>query len=266
MPSTTPASPILSVSGLRKTYPTKQSPLTVLDDISLDVARGELLTLVGPSGCGKTTLLRCIAGLIHYDRGTRTLDGQPLDGIPPRTSIVFQEYNRSLFPWLSVARNVRFPLKGHSRKEQAVRCEEVLNLVGLSEFEHHYPWQLSGGMQQRVAIARAIASQPELLLMDEPFASVDAQTRIVLEDMLLSIWRQYDLSIVLVTHDIDEAIYLADRVVVLSGRPTKVITELTTGLSHPRDQLTTKSEDRFIKLRGEIFTHIKAAVTANMVT
>jgi NitT/TauT family transport system ATP-binding protein len=261
MPSTSTASPILAVSELRKTYPTKQGSLLVLDGISLNVARGEILTLVGPSGCGKTTLLRCIAGLTEADQGGRTLDGQPLDGIPPRTSIVFQEYNRSLFPWLSVEGNVRFPLKGHSRKEQAARCKEALTLVGLSGFEHHYPWQLSGGMQQRVGIARAIASQPELLLMDEPFASVDAQTRIVLEDMLLAIWREYDLSIVLVTHDIEEAVYLADRVVVLSGRPTKAITEIATELGRPRDQLTTKSEGRFIELRREILTHIRRAVT-----
>jgi NitT/TauT family transport system ATP-binding protein len=171
----------------------------------------------------------------------------------PTLQVVFQEYNRSLFPWLSVDRNVRFPLKGVPKAEADERVGDALRVVGLEDFAGHYPWQLSGGMQQRVAIARSVAAQAEILLMDEPFASVDAQTRISLEMMLLELWDRLSISVLFVTHDIEEAILLSDRVLVLSQRPSSVIAEIDVDLPRPRDQLKTKELPRFLELREEIY-------------
>jgi NitT/TauT family transport system ATP-binding protein len=229
------------------------SEVVAVDHVSLEVADGEFMVLLGPSGCGKTTLLRCIANLLDSDGGEVRYRGQSVRGVLPGLQIVFQEFNRSLFPWLSVERNVRFPLDGLSKSEARARAQEALQLVHLEGFAQHYPWQLSGGMQQRVALARAIAAQAELVLMDEPFASVDAQTRIALEMMLLAVWQQLRLSILFVTHDIDEAILLSDRVLVLSQRPSTVIAEIDVDLPRPRDQLKTKELPRFQDLREEIF-------------
>ena len=186
------------------------------------MADGEFLSLVGPSGCGKTTLLRAVSGLLKIDAGEIRHRGRKVEGVPRPCRSCFQEYNRSLFPWLSVDRNVRFPLKGVPKAEADQRVGDALRVVGLEDFAGHYPWQLSGGMQQRVAIARSVAAQAEILLMDEPFASVDAQTRISLEMMLLELWERLSISVLFVTHDIEEAILLSDRVLVLSQRPSRV--------------------------------------------
>jgi NitT/TauT family transport system ATP-binding protein len=248
-----PDTELIAVDGLRKSFAAKGGATRANDGVSLTLNEGEFLSVVGPSGCGKTTLLRCIANLLDTDGGEVRYRGQSVRGVLPGLQIVFQEFNRSLFPWLSVERNVRFPLHGLSKSEAQARGEEALRLVHLEEFAHHYPWQLSGGMQQRVALARAIAAQAELVLMDEPFASVDAQTRIALEMMLLAVWQQLGLSILFVTHDIDEAILLSDRVLVLSQRPSSVIAEIDVDLPRPRDQLKTKELPRFQDLREEIF-------------
>jgi NitT/TauT family transport system ATP-binding protein len=244
---------LIAVDALRKSFTTKDGETLAIDRVSLTLHEGELLSVVGPSGCGKTTLLRCIANLLDTDGGEVRYRGQSVRGVLPGLQIVFQEFNRSLFPWLSVERNVRFPLRGLSKSEARARGEEALRLVHLEGFARHYPWQLSGGMQQRVALARAIAAQAELVLMDEPFASVDAQTRIALEMMLLAVWQELGLSILFVTHDIDEAILLSDRVLVLSQRPSTVIAEIDVDLPRPRDQLKTKELPRFQDLREEIF-------------
>jgi NitT/TauT family transport system ATP-binding protein len=248
-----PDTELIAVDGLRKSFTAKDGETRAIDGVSLTLHEGEFLSVVGPSGCGKTTLLRCIANLLDTDGGEVRYRGQSVRGVLPGLQIVFQEFNRSLFPWLSVERNVRFPLQGLSKSEARARAEEALRLVHLEEFARHYPWQLSGGMQQRVALARAIAAQAELVLMDEPFASVDAQTRIALEMMLLAVWQQLRLSILFVTHDIDEAILLSDRVLVLSQRPSTVIAEIDVDLPRPRDQLKTKELPRFQDLREEIF-------------
>ena len=245
---------ILQVKNLEKTFQSRQGANHAIGGLSFDLRSGEFLALVGPSGCGKTTLLRCVAGLLGIDSGERVVATGTRGGVPNSLSIVFQEYTRSLFPWLTVERNVAFGLDDVPRQSKTDRVAEALSLVGLEQFARHYPWQLSGGMQQRVAIARAVARCSALLLMDEPFASIDAQMRASLEDMIARLWSQLGFSVVLVTHDIDEAILLADRVLVLSGRPSHVLRELVIDLPRPRDQVDTKADPKFAAFRREIFT------------
>jgi NitT/TauT family transport system ATP-binding protein len=247
MTAVLPVPAALSVRGLGKAY----SDRPVLADVSFDVAQGQLTCIVGPSGAGKTTLLRCLAGLLVPSAGEVRVEGV----VAP----VFQDYSRSLLPWMTVRGNVTLPLRakrvGAAARE--ARLGEALAAVGLAGAEDRYPWQLSGGMQQRVAIARALAYGPEALLMDEPFASVDAQTRADLEDLMLSVRDRFGVTIVLVTHDIDEAIYLSDRVIVLSGAPARVVDDLPIALDKPRDQLATKADPRFGALRAHLFGLIR---------
>ncbi len=252
-------SPLLEVRSLAKSYSSREGTTEAVADISFEVAAGEFVCVVGPSGCGKTTLLKCLAGLIGPTRGEVLLRDEPVRRPPLEMGFVFQDYASSLLPWLRVENNVTFPLrhKGVRPDRQAELAAETLEVVGLSEFARHYPWQLSGGMQQRVAIARALAYEPEILLMDEPFASVDAQTRGDLEDLLLKVWTEYGVTAVFVTHDIDESVYLADRVIVLSSRPSTVEKELTVDLPRPRDQIDTKRLPAFTDLRTEVVSTIK---------
>jgi len=244
---------LIEVEGIRKAFAVGSGETLAIENVSLSMADGEFLSLVGPSGCGKTTLLRAVSGLLKIDAGEIRHRGRKVEGVLPTLQVVFQEYNRSLFPWLSVDRNVRFPLKGVPKAEADQRVGDALRVVGLEDFAGHYPWQLSGGMQQRVAIARSVAAQAEILLMDEPFASVDAQTRISLEMMLLELWERLSISVLFVTHDIEEAILLSDRVLVLSQRPSRVIAEIEVDLPRPRDQLKTKELPRFLELREQIY-------------
>ncbi|WP_101846967.1 ABC transporter ATP-binding protein [Zhihengliuella sp. ISTPL4] len=251
----------LHVEGLAKSYRTKDGLVPVIADLTFDVRAGEVCCIVGPSGIGKTTLLKCLSGLQGITSGTAAIDGVPIDGPPPEMALVFQEYTRSLMPWLTVEKNVRLPLK-HLRlpgAEREARVSAALAAVGLAGAETKFPWQLSGGMQQRVAIARAIAYRPEVLIMDEPFASVDAQTRFELEDLCLRIREQFGMTIVIVTHDIDEAVYLSDRVVVLGERPAKVTRIIDVAFDAPRDQLTTRALPAFAELRTQIFELIRKA-------
>ena len=246
-------SEVIRVEGIRKAFRSGKRETLAIEHVELALREGEFVSIVGPSGCGKTTLLRCISGLVPTDTGRVLYRGEAVQGVLPALQIVFQEYNRSLFPWLSVAKNVRFPLSGVDKGEADERVAEALRLVGLDDFADHYPWQLSGGMQQRVAIARSVAARAQLLLMDEPFASVDAQTRISLEMMLLELWERLSLSVLFVTHDIEEAIFLSDRVLVLSRRPSSVIAEIEVDLPRPRDELKTKELPRFLELRERIY-------------
>ena len=250
---------ILRVDHLSKAYGTDSTAVTAIDDISLDLRQGELLCIVGPSGCGKTTLLRCLAGLLPPSSGTVTLSDAPVLAPPRAMALVFQDYSRSLLPWLDVTGNVTLPLKARKLPpaERNELAREALASVGLASDARKYPWQLSGGMQQRAAIARALAYQPEILLMDEPFASVDAQTRADLEDLLLDIWTQRRITVVLVTHDIDEAVYLADRVVVLTRAPSVVQDTVAVDLPRPRTQLATKELPAFAHHRTHLLTAIK---------
>jgi NitT/TauT family transport system ATP-binding protein len=250
---------ILEISGLGKTYGTGEKATHAVGDVSFAVEDGEFVCVVGPSGCGKTTLLKCIAGLLQPSRGEVVLHGKPVTSPPEEMALVFQEYGRSLMPWTSVRNNVLLPLrhKKLTRLERGGLVEEAVEAVGLARFLDHYPWQLSGGMQQRVAIARALAYQPSILLMDEPFASVDAQTRGDLEDLVLRVRERFGVTILFVTHDIDESVYLSDRVVVLTHSPTEVKEIVGVDLPVPRDQIATKELPEFAHLRGHVHRLIR---------
>ncbi|QZY53202.1 ABC transporter ATP-binding protein [Leucobacter tenebrionis] len=250
----------LVVEHLSKSYAVKGDEVQIIADLTFDVAAGEIVSIVGPSGIGKTTLLKCLTGLQSITSGSARIDGKQIDGPPEEMALVFQEYTRSLMPWLTVEKNVRLPLQHLklSKAEADQRVNAALTSVGLSHALDRYPWQLSGGMQQRVAIARALAYRPEVLVMDEPFASVDAQTRFELEDLCIKIRDEFGMTIVLVTHDIDEAVYLSDRVVVLGHRPAIVTRIVDIDLPAPRDQITTRSLHEFAELRTEIFELIRA--------
>lgn len=252
---------LLQVERLKKTYESSTGVVEAIGDISFSMRRGELVCIVGPSGCGKTTLLKCIAGLLKPTDGRVELDGRTVAGPPPNMALVFQEYGRSLFPWLTVRGNVALPLK-HKRLPRAERdrlVDDAIAAVGLEHAAGSYPWQLSGGMQQRVAIARAVAYQPEVLIMDEPFAAVDAQTRADLEDLVRELHRTRGMSILFVTHDIDESVYLGERVVVLSKSPTWVQEDLAIDLAPERDQITTRALPRFTELRTHVYEQIQRA-------
>lgn len=251
-----PAETLLCVEELRESY----GDVAILDGNNFEVNRGEFVCIVGPSGSGKTTLLRSIAGLQPPTSGKTVFEGQEVTEPPAKLAVVFQDYSRSLLPWMSVADNVALPLKGKgSKQEIATRVDQALVSVGLAGRGKVYPWQMSGGMQQRAAIARGLAYSPDVLLMDEPFAAVDAQTHIELEDLVLRLRDEYNTTVLFVTHDIDEAVYLADRVLVLSGAPTKVTENIRTELPNPRNQLETKRLDRFGEVREQVFTLIQNA-------
>ena len=251
--------PVLEIKKLGKTYGTGEKATHAIADVSFAIEDGEFVCVVGPSGCGKTTLLKCVGGLLQPGSGEVLLRGRKVTSPPEEMALVFQEYGRSLMPWSSVWNNVLLPLrhKKLAARERKTLVEEALAAVGLTRFSHHYPWQLSGGMQQRVAIARALAYQPSLLLMDEPFASVDAQTRGELEDLVLQVREEFAVTILFVTHDIDESVYLSDRVVVLTHAPTVVKEIIDVDLPFPRDQITTKELPEFAHLRGHVYRLIK---------
>jgi NitT/TauT family transport system ATP-binding protein len=254
---------VLEITNLSRTY----GQHLAIADLTLTVPDEQLVTIVGPSGCGKSTLLRCIAGLLQPTSGQVVLNGAPVTRVPDRLGVVFQDYSRSLYPWLSVRDNVALPLRRLERSRSVRRNTAIraLEAVGLTDTAHKYPWQLSGGMQQRVAIARALAFDPVLLLMDEPFGSVDAQTREDLEDLVLRVRAERQITILLVTHDIDESVYTGDRVIVLTGGPGRVRADIGVDLPAPRDQITTKELREFAHLRAEVSRLVRgqpAAVAA----
>ena len=262
-PSAAQAAPeaMLSVRGLKKVYQTDGGDVEAVRNLTFDLRAGELACLVGPSGSGKTTLLKCISGLMAPTEGEVLLDGKRVSGPPKKMAVVFQEYGRSLFPWMRVRDNVELPLKnqGVPKAERDRLVDEALEAVGLAHVPRSYPWQLSGGMQQRVAIARAIAYQPEVLLMDEPFAAVDAQTRADLEDLIRTVWKKLGVTVLFVTHDIDESVYLGERVIILSSSPTVVQEDIVIDLPAERDQLETRSLPRFTELRHHVYEQIQLA-------
>ena len=263
-PETPPSAdrqPVLEISGLRKVYTGRRGSFEAIADLALNVHPGEFISVVGPSGAGKTTLLRCIAGLMPITGGTLKLEGRQVDGPPADMAVVLQEYGRSLFPWMTVAQNVELPLKEKKVPKQLrkQKVAEAIEAVGLAGSEGKHPWELSGGMQQRVAIARAVAYEPKLLMMDEPFAAVDAQTRAELEDLVLRLWKQLGITVLFVTHDIDESVYLSQRVVVLTTSPTQVLDDIPIELPAPRSQLKTRSTLEFAALRTRVYETVQAA-------
>jgi NitT/TauT family transport system ATP-binding protein len=235
--------------------------VNAISNVSFTVEPGEFLAILGPSGCGKSTLLQVIAGLMLPSSGKVFLGGQDVTGEPAHMVYLFQQYSKSLLPWMTVAENVAFAFRHRLKlSAQAIeeRCHLYLSMVGLDDFSKHYPWQLSGGMQQRVAIARALAAEPRVLLMDEPFSSVDALTRLDLQSLILDLWSKQRFTTVLVTHDVDEAIFLADRVAVLTHRPATISHFIQTGLARPRRQLETREDPRFLQLRHSLLQHLLA--------
>lgn len=249
---------MIDVKKVGKTFTSQGRTLTVLQDVSFSLDQGSFVTIVGPSGCGKSTLLQIIAGLVPPTRGMVTVDNTPVSGPPADLIYVFQQYTKSIFPWKTVKQNTVFGLanRGVPKKRMDELAAEYTRLVGLEGFENHYPWQLSGGMQQRVAIARALVCQPKILMMDEPFSSLDAMTRATLQDLVLKIWRQYKLTILFITHDIEEAIYLSERVLVMGRNPGRVIEEIPIDVPYPRDQLHTRESPKFLQYRQRLFTSV----------
>jgi NitT/TauT family transport system ATP-binding protein len=250
---------ILDVDDIRKSLGQGNQSLNILGGITFSAQEGEFLTIVGPSGCGKTTLLMCLAGLYTTNSGKIVFQGKKISEPPADLSIVFQDYSRSLLPWKRNLGNVLFGMQRLSmpQGEKLSTAREMLGAVGLKGFEDRYPWELSGGMQQRVAIARALASQSKLLLLDEPLAAVDAQTRAEMQDLLLKLAKQFKKTCILVTHDVDEAVYLAERVVVLSTRPTTVVETIDVAIPKPRDQIETRETADYLRIRHHVLTRIR---------
>jgi NitT/TauT family transport system ATP-binding protein len=256
----------VSVKGINKIFDGPGGGMTAISAVDLQIEPGEFLAIVGPSGCGKSTLLQIIAGLVTPTSGTVELGALDVTGEPAHMVYLFQQYSKSLLPWMTVADNVAFAFRHRVRLGRAAvreRCSEYLAMVGLAEFQNHYPWQLSGGMQQRVAIARALAAEPSVLLMDEPFSAVDALTRLDLHALILELWSTRRFTAVLVTHDVDEAVFLADRVAVLTRRPGTISEVIETKLPRPRQPIETKEHPSFLALRHRLLRQLLARPEAN---
>ena len=249
--------PILTVRGVERRF----DKTLALQATDLDVAENDFITILGPSGCGKSTLLRIVAGLDRQTAGEVMLEGQRIDGPGADRGMVFQSY--TLFPWLTVRDNVCFGLveRGLPRAQQLEIADAFLNKVGLRGFEHHYPKQLSGGMQQRVAIARALANGPRMLLMDEPFGALDHQTRELMQELLLGIWEAEKKTVLFVTHDIDEAVFMGSRVVVMSARPGRIKLDRKVDIPHPR-HYSVKTTPAFMELKAELTEQVRVEVRA----
>ena len=253
---------LLSIQGVSRTFTSHKGTSTqALLPVDFEVKENDFVTILGPSGCGKSTMLRIAAGLDFPTTGQVLLDGNVVDGPGADRGMVFQSY--TLFPWLTVAQNIRFGLreKGVSEAFQKERSDYFIAKVGLRGFENHYPKQLSGGMQQRTAIARALANDPKILLMDEPFGALDNQTRVLMQELLLGIWEAERKTVMFVTHDIDEAIFMANRVAVFSARPGRIKADIPVNLPHPR-HYTVKTSPEFMELKARLTEEIRAEALA----
>jgi ABC-type nitrate/sulfonate/bicarbonate transport system ATPase subunit len=262
--SPSPSNPFLSIRGVSRSFASNRRgavPTLALQATDLAVAENDFITILGPSGCGKSTLLRIVAGLDRQTSGVVLLDGKRIVGPGADRGMVFQSY--TLFPWLTVRDNVCFGLneRGLPRAQQLEIAQGYLRKVGLVGFEHHYPKQLSGGMQQRTAIARALANGPRMLLMDEPFGALDHQTRELMQELLLGIWEAERKTVLFVTHDIDEAVFIGGRVAVMSARPGRIKLDLEISLPHPR-HYSLKTTPAFIELKAELTEQVRAEVLA----
>ena len=248
----------VSIQAVSRVFETAKGQRTqALQPVDFEVRDNDFVTILGPSGCGKSTLLRIVAGLDHATSGRVLLDGVPVEGPGADRGMVFQSY--TLFPWLTIEQNIRFGLRerGMPEAQQKERAAYFIAKVGLRGFEQHFPKQLSGGMQQRTAIARALANDPKILLMDEPFGALDNQTRVLMQELLLGIWEAERKTVMFVTHDIDEAIFMANRVAVFSARPGRIKTELAVDLPHPR-HYTIKTSPEFMDLKARLTEEIRA--------
>ena len=252
----------LSIQGVSRVFTSPKGQTTqALTPVDFEVRENDFVTILGPSGCGKSTLLRIVAGLDQPSTGQVLLDGEPVQGPGADRGMVFQSY--TLFPWLTVEQNIRFGLRerGMPEREQKERANDFIAKVGLRGFEQHFPKQLSGGMQQRTAIARALANDPKILLMDEPFGALDNQTRVLMQELLLGIWESAQKTVLFVTHDIDEAIFMANRVAVFSARPGRIKTELAVPFPHPR-HYTIKTSPEIMTLKARLTEEIRAEAMA----
>ncbi|WP_019133393.1 ABC transporter ATP-binding protein [Kallipyga massiliensis] len=249
-------SPIkVKIDHVIKKFQGRNGEITALNGVDLDIKENEFVCVVGPSGCGKSTLLNIIGGLDKPTEGKVTIDGEEVDGPSPEHGIVFQQY--ALFPWLTVEKNIQFGLKlqGKTPEEREAITQKYLKVVGLEKFAKSYPKELSGGMKQRVAIARAYAVNPKVLLMDEPFGALDAQTRVQLQTELLKTWEEEQKTCFFITHDVEEAIVLAQRVIIMSARPSRVKDIVEIDIPYPRDQAT-KMSPRFLELKNRIWSQV----------
>ena len=247
---------LIEVQDFCLRYETMEGAVEAVSDTSLTVRPGEFVSIVGPSGCGKSTLLNALAGFLTPSGGSVTVDGESISGPSADRGMIFQQY--SLFPWKTVRQNVEFGLKmsGVSRGERERRARTLLGLAGLTPFENHYPDRLSGGMKQRVGIVRALATGPRILLLDEPFGALDAQTRLIMQQILTNMWQQLKISVLFVTHDIDEAIFLSDRIYLMTARPGSIKAEIVVPLPRPREPAMTLSSE-FLGLRRGLMSLIR---------
>jgi NitT/TauT family transport system ATP-binding protein len=253
----------VEVGGLGKRF--SAHGRSAFENVSFSVARGAFVALIGPSGCGKSTLLHIMAGLSSPTSGSVRLGGEAVSGPRGEMMFVFQQYTKSIFPWKSVLDNVMLAVKYRSpasRAELRATCMKHLEMVGLARYANYHPYQLSGGMQQRVAIARALVRRPNVLLMDEPFSALDAMMRAELQDLLLDLWRELGLTILFVTHDLDEALYLAQRVILLSASPGTVADTVEVPLPYPRNQVETRSDPVYLELRERLYRSMVEQVVA----
>ncbi|MBN2906044.1 MAG: ABC transporter ATP-binding protein [Rhodobacteraceae bacterium] len=255
----------LVLDGVGKTFVVDRAPVVAVEGVNLSVAENEFVSIVGSSGCGKSTLLNIVGGLEEATHGQVRIDGVPVTGPGRDRGFVFQGY--SLFEWKTVAGNIRFALEKTrlSRAEKAERVAHFVNAVGLRGFENAHPGQLSGGMRQRVAIARALVYRPQILLMDEPFGALDAQTRGMMQELLLRVWEDHKVTVLFVTHDVDEAIFLADRVVVLASRPGRIKRDIPVPLSRPRPYDIVAEPD-FVAIKRDILADIREETLKTMAT
>lgn len=246
----------LEIADLKVEYHTKNQRTTALENVNLTVGDGEFVSVIGPSGCGKSTLLKVVSGLLAPAAGTARIDGKPIKEIPDKVGMVFQ--NDALLPWKTVADNVRLPLviKGLSKQEQEAEISRLLQMVGLEAFASYHPKQLSGGMRKRVALARTFAYDPDIYLMDEPFGPLDAQTRVKIGEEFLQIWERVGKSVLFITHDIEEAIALSDRVIVMSARPGRIKAEFKVELERPRPFYDIRFDPVFKELQKEIWAQM----------
>jgi NitT/TauT family transport system ATP-binding protein len=248
------SSPLIEVAGVSQIFASADgAPSWALKNASLSIDRGEFVCIIGPSGCGKTTLLHLVAGFLQPTDGALRFHGEPIREPGPERGVVFQEY--ALFAWMTALQNVEFGprMKGMAKAERRERALRYLDMMGLARAAHRYPHELSGGMRQRIAVARALVNEPEVLLMDEPFAAVDAITRSTLQEELLRLWQQLGVSVLFITHNIDEAVFLGQRVVVMSPHPGAIKTEVDIDLPYPRDRGSTEFAERYARIGAHLY-------------
>ncbi len=255
----------ICVKNLNKCYRARDGDVPALVELSIDVAEGEFVSIVGPSGCGKSTLLYILGGFIAADGGVIEVDGRAVTGPGVDRGVVFQEY--ALFPWLTVVQNIRYGLEmtGVPRKQREDTVQRLVRTIGLQGFEHRFPRELSGGMKQRVAIARTLAYDPKILLLDEPFGALDAQTREVMQDELLRLWQATRKTVVMVTHDVNEAVYLSERVLVMSQRPGQIVQEFKIAIDRTGEREVTVLNDDYNHLRNEVWLAVRRQVAGKSV-